>query len=59
MADHDYWNWAERRNRPEERIKAALKKRDLERTQPIEVKESDLSDTAVTRVRKAIVEKNR
>jgi len=56
---NDYFDWADRHNRPEERIKEALRKRDLERTQPIEVKESDLSDTAVTRVRKAIVEKNR
>jgi hypothetical protein len=57
--NEDYWNWSERRNRPEERIRKALEKRELERTQPIEVKESDLSDTAITRVRKAIVEKNR
>lgn len=59
MGADDYYSWADRRNRPEERIKEALKKRDLEHTQPIEVRESDLSDTAVTRVRKAIVEKNR
>lgn len=58
MAD-DYYSWADRRNRPEERIRKALQKRDLERTQPIEVKEADLSDTAVVRVRKAMLEKNR
>lgn len=58
MGVDDYWDWAERHNRPRERIRKALEKRDLERTQPIEVKEAELSDTAVTRVRRAMMEKN-
>jgi hypothetical protein len=58
MAD-DYFSWSERHNRPAERIRKALEKRDLERTQPIQVQESDLSDTSVTRVRSAIVRKRR
>lgn len=59
MAD-DYYSWADRRNRPEERIREALKKRDLERTQEIpppdeygmEVRESRLSDTGRIRMGK-------
>lgn len=58
MAD-DYYSWADRRNRPEAHISEVLKKHDLDGTQPIEVKEADLSDTAVLRMRKAMLEKNR
>lgn len=61
MGIDSYYDWQDRKTRPRETVvkPTAFHVERLELTQPITVKESDLSDTAVVRVRKAMLDKNR
>ena len=58
MGIDSFWEYQERKTRPKKTAQRQ-KAESLEQTQPITVKESELSDTAVHRVRKAMVEKTR